>query len=102
MPHQDLFEQLLAQGVQLITPIGKKTKNRLMPLWDKLFLRKRSIIETINDLIKNISQIAHTRRRSMTNILVNLIAGLLTYSLQPKKPSMNLSATEEALLPGLI
>jgi hypothetical protein len=99
---QALFEQLFAEGVQLITPIRKNMKNRLMPLWDKLLLRKRSIIETINDQLKNISQIAHTRHRSVTNFLVNLVAGLLAYSHQPKKPSLNLSANEEALLPVTI
>jgi hypothetical protein len=99
---QALFEELFAEGVQLITPIRKNMKNRLMPLWDKLLLRKRSIIETINDQLKNISQIAHTRHRSVTNFLVNLIAGLLAYSHQPKKPSLNLSTGEHALLPALI
>jgi len=99
---QALFEELFAEGVQLITPIRKNMKNRLMPLWDKLLLRKRSIIETINDQLKNISQIAHTRHRSVTNFLVNLLAGLLAYSHQPKKPSLNLSANEEALLPVAI
>jgi len=99
---QALFEELFAEGVQLITPIRKNMKNRLMPLWDKLLLRKRSIIETINDQLKNISQIAHTRHRSVANFLVNLVAGLLAYSHQPKKPSLNLSASEETLLPVTI
>ncbi len=99
---QVLFEELFAKGVQLITPIRKNMKNRLMPLWDKLLLRKRSIIETINDQLKNISQIAHTRHRGVANFLVNLVAGLLAYSHQPKKPSLNLSVSEETLLPVTI
>ena len=98
---QALFEQLFGQGLQLITPIRKNMHNRLMPLMDKLLLRKRSIIETINDQLKNISQIAHTRHRSHTNFLVNLIAGLIAYTHQPKKPSLNLAHTELALLPIL-
>jgi transposase len=98
---QALFEHLFGQGVQLITPIRKNMHNRLMPLMDKLLLRKRSIIETINDQLKNISQIAHTRHRSPTNFLVNLIAGLIAYTHQPKKPSLNLSDTDLALLPIL-
>jgi hypothetical protein len=53
---QPLFEQLLAQGLQLITPICKNMPNRLMPLLDKLLARKRSLVETINDQLKNISQ----------------------------------------------
>ena len=98
---QALFEQLFAQGLQLITPIRKNMHNRLMPLMDKLLLRKRSIIETINDQLKNISQIAHTRHRSPGNFLVNLIAGLIAYTHQPKKPSLNLSHSQLALLPIL-
>jgi transposase len=98
---QALFEQLFAAEVQLITPLRKNMKNRLMPLEDKLLVRKRSIIETINDQLKNISQIEHTRHRSVTNALVNLIAGLLAYTWQPKKPSLNLSNSERKLLPAL-
>jgi hypothetical protein len=69
---------------------------------DKLLLRKRSIIETINDQLKNISQISHTRYRSAANFLVNLIAGLIAYSHQPKKPSLNLSKSEQEMLPAVI
>lgn len=65
-------------------------KNRLIPLIDKLLLRKRSIIETVSDQLKNISQIEHTRHRSPINFLVNLFAGLIAYCHQPKKPSLNL------------
>ncbi len=99
---QALFEQLFEQGLQLITPIRKNMKNRLMPLIDKLLLRKRVIIETINDQLKNISQIDHTRHRSTTNFLVNLVAGLIAYTHQTKKPSLNLSPGDIALLPAVI
>jgi transposase len=99
---QPLFDQLFEQGVQLITPIRKNMKNRLMPLIDKILLRKRAIIETINDQLKNISQVAHTRHRSVNNFLVNLVAGLIAYTHQPKKPSLNLSREDSALLPTLI
>ena len=99
---QVLFEELFATGVQLITPLRKNMKNRLLPLQDKLLARKRSIIETINDQLKNISQIEHTRHRSVTNFLVNLMAGLIAYTWQPKKPSLNLSNSERASLPALV
>jgi len=99
---QPLFDQLYEQGVQLITPIRKNMKIRLMPLIDKILLRKRAIIETINDQLKNISQVAHTRHRSVTNFLVNLVAGLIAYTHQPKKPSLNLSRADSTLLPTLI
>lgn len=98
---QPLFEQLFAQGLQLITPIRKNMPNRLLPLLDKLLARKRSIIETINDQLKNISQIVHTRHRSVTNFMVNLLAGLIAYSFQPKKPSLNLVSADLMLLSAL-
>ena len=99
---QALFEQLYDQGVQLITPIRKNMKNKLMLLDDKLLSRKRSIIETINDQLKNISQILHTRHRSVTNFSVNMIAGLIAYTHQEKKPSLNLSKDELNTLPAVI
>jgi DDE family transposase len=64
---QALFEQLWEQGVQLITKLRKNMKNKLLPLFDKLLLRKRSIVETVNDQLKNISQIEHSRHRSPFN-----------------------------------
>ena len=88
---QALFEQLLDTfGVQLITKLRKNMKNRLIPLMDKLLLRKRAIIESLVDQLKNISQIEHTRHRSPTNCFINIIAGLIAYCHQPKKPSLNL------------
>ena len=99
---QALFEQLLEKGVQLITPIRKNMQNRLMPVMDKILLRKRSLIETVNDQLKNIAQIDHSRHRSLDNFMVNLVAALISYSLQPKKPSLNLSQEQVALLPALI
>ena len=90
---QALFEQLLDTfGVQLITKLRKNMKNRLMPLMDKLLLRKRAIIESIVDQLKNISQIEHTRHRSVNNFVVNLVCGLIAYCHQPKKPSLQLDA----------
>ncbi len=82
---QAIFEKLHERGLELITSLRKNMKARLMPLADRILLRKRFIIETINDQLKNISQIEHTRHRSPTNFAVNLIAGLVAYTLQPKK-----------------
>ena len=94
----DLFLTLWQQGVQLVTGIRKNMKNRLLPLWDKLMLRKRNLIETINDQLKNSNQIEHTRHRSPQNFLTNLLAGLVAYQLQPKKPSLHFTKTEQRLL----
>jgi hypothetical protein len=90
----------LAQGLELLTKIRKNMKNRLMRLWDKLLLRKRSRIETINDQLKNISQIEHTRHRSVTGFMVNLVAGLVAYSYRPTKPSLGLR--RDPLVPMLV
>jgi hypothetical protein len=88
---QPLFEQLWhALGVQLITHRKRKMANRLMRLADKLLLRKRAIVESIFDQLKNISQIEHTRHRSPVNFVINLLAGLIAYTHQPKKPSLHL------------
>lgn len=95
---QPLFERLWAQGVQLITKLRSNMKNRLMDLTDKLLLRKRAIIESIYDQLKNISQIEHTRHRSFRNFAVHLLCGLIAYCHQPKKPSLHLSHTDMQLL----
>ncbi len=57
---------------------------------DKYFLRKRAIVESIYDQLKNISQIEHTRHPSTTGFIVNLLAGLVAYCHQPRKPSLDL------------
>ena len=77
-------------------------KNRLMLLMDKLLLRKRALIETVVDQLKNIAQVARTRHRSVDNFLVNLVAGLIAFTHQPKKPSPNLGDDSLALLPATI
>lgn len=66
-------------------------KNRLIEQEDNILLRKRTIIETINDQLKNISQIEHSRHRSVPNFLVNLLSGLAAYHFQVKKPKLNLN-----------
>jgi hypothetical protein len=90
---QPLFKQLKSVfGIELITPRRKNMKKVELPLLDKLRLRKRAIVETIIDQLKNISQIEHTRHRSPINFLVNLVCGLIAYCHQPKKPSLRLKA----------
>lgn len=99
---QALFDTLFAQGVQLITKLRKDMKNKLLPMIDKLLLRKRSLIETVNDQLKNISQIEHSRHRSITNFLVNLVAGLIAYTYQPKKPSLHIRRPQEVSVPIVV
>lgn len=84
-----LAQQLMEMtGVQLITKLRRNMKQRLMPLSDRLLLRKRAIIETVIDQLKNISQIEHSRHRSPVNCLVNVVCGLIAYCHQPKKPTI--------------
>ena len=87
---QPLFDLLFDDGVQLVTKIRKNMENKLMPIFDKLMLRKRAIIETIYDQLKNISQVEHTRHRSGFNFLVNIVSALIAYTYQEKKPSLNI------------
>jgi hypothetical protein len=83
---QALQEVLSEQNLQLITKIKKNMKNRLLGVWDRLLLRKRVLIETINDQLKNICQIEHTRHRNRVNFLVNVIAALIAYTYKEKLP----------------
>lgn len=89
---------LLEHGLRLITKLRKNMHNRLMDLADKLLLRKRALIESINDQLKNVCQIEHTRHRSPFNFLVHLLAGLIAYCHQPKKPSLHLDPDRLSLL----
>jgi hypothetical protein len=91
---QPLFEQLWEEGVQLVTKLRKNMKGKLLPLFDKLLLRKRSIMETVNDQLKNILQIEPSCHRSPFNFFVNLIAGLVAYAFREKKPSLNIRPSQ--------
>lgn len=91
---QKLFEQLYERGLQLVTRIKKNMKNRLMSVLDTIFLRKRAIIESVNDQLKNISQVEHSRHRSVANAMVNLLAGLIAYTYQEKRPSLTVPSDD--------
>jgi hypothetical protein len=86
---QTLRDILFVDGIYLVTKLRNNMKGGEIPLQDKINLRKRAVIESVNDELKNICQIEHTRHRSFTNFITNLIAGLLAYSFLPKKPSIN-------------
>ena len=91
-----LFEELFIDGIHMITKIRKNMKNCLMHTYDKALLRKRALVECVNDQLKNICQIEHTRHRSVNNFLANLIAGIIAYQFLPKKPSLNLDIVDES------
>jgi len=87
---QSLADELREKGIGLITSIRRNMKPQLLTLYDKLLLKRRSIIETINDQLKNIAYIEHSRHRSPNNFFVNLVSGLIAYCFQPNKPSVQL------------
>lgn len=83
-----LFERLFSKGITLVTKIKKGMQNILFCFKDMLLLKKRGVIESVNDILKSYCQIEHSRHRSPINFLVNLIAGLIAYSFREKKPSI--------------
>jgi hypothetical protein len=95
---QTLFETLYDDGVQLVTRLKTNMKNRLVSMFDKIMLRKRAVIESVVDQLKNISQIEHSRHRSVANCFVNLLAGLIAYTWREKKPSLNIRVREQLQL----
>ena len=84
---EKLFLALYRRGLKLVTGIKKNMKNKLMILHEKFLLRKRSLIETVFDYLKNKFQIEHTRHRSPTNAFVHLLSTLVAYQMKPTKPS---------------
>lgn len=99
---QTLFSQLGDQGIQLITKLKKKMRPQLLPLRDKILLRQRMLIETVNDQLKNICQLEHTRHRSPTNGFVTVLSALMASTDQEKKPSLHFTDKEFATLPALV
>ena len=89
-----LEANLFDKGVALITTVRKNMKAKAISLWDRAMLWKRFIIETINDQLKNISYIEHSRHRSMNGFMLNLLAGLVAYCLKENKPRLNLTDVE--------
>ena len=83
-----LTEMLFGNGIQLITAVRKNMKDKALSNEEKLLLRKRSVIETVNDELKNMCQAEHTRHRSINGFLLNLMSSIAAYSFFPKKPSI--------------
>ncbi|GBC63467.1 IS982 family transposase [Desulfonema ishimotonii] len=94
-----LAEDLAEQGLQLITTLKKNMKKRDISLLDRILLRKRAVIETANDLLKNFFQIEHSRHRSASGFVANLFSALVAYSFYPKKPEMRGINLQKALMP---
>ena len=86
---QTLFGRLWDKGVHIVTGLRSNMKQKLMPLYDKIMLRKRSVIESVNDMLKNVAQIVHTRHRSLHNFIMNILAAMGAYCFFSTKPHVN-------------
>lgn len=87
---KELFDSLWNNGTHIITGLRSNMKNKLMSAMDKIMLRKRSVIETINDELKNVAMLVHSRHRSFENFLMNVIAVIAAYCFFDKKPAINM------------
>ena len=86
-----LADFLRNDGVHLIYKTRKNMKDQNLSDIDKILLRKRALIESVNDELKNICSIEHSRHRAPKGFFINLVAGLIAYQFLPKKPSLNIS-----------
>ena len=83
-----LFTRLWKRGLHLITGIRKNMKNYLMPLLDKLLMRRRFIVETVFNTLKSQMGLVHTRHRSPQNAMVHMLSCITAYQLMPNKPKL--------------
>ena len=95
---KELVQKLFVDGIQLITKLKSNMKGALMSVSDKLLLRKRAIIETVNDELKNIAQVEHSRHRCFDNFIVNMLGAIVAYYMFPKKPCINVQRTLDTQL----
>ena len=91
---KQLTQNLKEKGVDLVTTVRRNMKAKALSMWDKAMLSRRFIIETINDQLKNISQIEHSRHRSVNGFMLNLLGGLVAYCLKDNKPTLNITDVE--------
>jgi hypothetical protein len=88
----ELFKTLWQRGLQLITGIRRNMKNYLMPMADKIMLRKRFVIETVLDTLKSEMGLEHSRHRSVRNAMVHVLSCLVAYAFRPGKPAISLNS----------
>jgi hypothetical protein len=72
-----LKQSLKEQGIELITSVHKNMKKEDLSDFDRVILRKRTLIEIAFGQLKSISQIEHSRHRSLLGFMVNALAGLI-------------------------
>ena len=90
----ELFRQLWQRGLHLITGIRRNMRNHLMPLGDKIMLRKRFVIETVLDILKCEMGLEHSRHRSVMNAMVHILSCLVAYAFRPGKPAISQAAQQ--------
>lgn len=89
-----LRDKLHLRGIDLITKGRKNMKPIVHSAFDQALLKRRSLVETVIDELKNLCQIEHTRHRSVANFIVNLMGGIIAYCLMPNKPRLPVTGTD--------
>ena len=93
-----MFDTLFVDGIQLFTKFKNNMKNVLMNINDKILIRKRAVIETVNDELKNIAQIEHSRHRSFNNFIANALSTIAAYCFFEKKPAIDVEFLNDGQL----
>lgn len=55
-----LFEKIFLKNVTIVIKAKSNMKNKLVDYWNKIILRKRAVVESVNDFLKNICDIEHS------------------------------------------
>ena len=87
---QALFEEMMRTGVKIVTQLKSTMKTKLIEIDESELLKKRSVIESVFHLLKDILHLNHTRHRSPKNFIVNVISALCAYCLYPNKPKVKM------------
>ena len=95
---QALFENLFLNGIKFVTKVKSNMKNSLMSIADKILLRKRALIETDKDELKNIAQTEHSRHSSFSNFIANSLSAIAAYSFFEKKPAIDVNFVNDGQL----
>jgi transposase len=99
---KELFKEIYADGLRIVTSVKANMKNYFMTMKDKILLRKRSVIESAFNILKNCMKLEHTRHRSPTNFLVNIISCLVSYQFRTNKPKIKNGSDCEEFFAGMM
>lgn len=93
-----LFEEFYLQGLQLVTKVRAKMKNQLIKLSHYMKLRKRALIESVNDILTSVFDLEHTRHRSPVNALAHMLSALIAYCFYEDKPAVFIEHNHQLLI----